>query len=170
MPKNAIVKSWLMRFVDVMTVCLMAGLFLLITFQVINRFVLHIPAAWTEEMGRYCFVWLSMFGSVKALHSDVHLSVDIIEQKLKGNTRLMVNILAEIIVLTFCSILTVTGFQYMVANIGNYCEFGKFPIFLIYMIMPIAGLLLCLVSIETLVTKIRELRGRSSADAKSNAE
>lgn len=163
--------DWLIKVIDVITVALMACLFVMITFQVFNRLILHLPAAWTEEMGRYCFVWLSMFGSVKALHSRVHLNVDIVESKLTGNTRLIVNILAEIIVLAFCLILTVTGFKYTVSNIGNYCEFGKFPIFVIYMVMPIAGSLMCLVSIQMLIAKIRELAGYNSAvNAKSNAE
>lgn len=149
----------LIKVVDVITVIFMAALFVVITFQVLNRFMLHIPAAWTEEMGRYCFVWLSMFGTVRALQSRVHLKIDIVESNLKGNSKLIVNILAEIIILVFCLILTVTGYTYTMSNIGNYCEFGKFPIYLIYMVMPIAGLLLCLISTETLLTKIKELFG-----------
>lgn len=151
----------LMKVVDYLIVLLMTTLVILITFQVVNRFILHIPAAWTEEMGRYNFVWLSLLAAVRALKDRAHLSVDILTMNLKGKSKITVDIVADLMTLIFCIILMVTGYQYTVANIGNYCEFGKFPLYIIYSVIPLSGLLLCLVSLEQIYSGTRELLGHN---------
>lgn len=145
----------ILRFVDVVTVLFMAVLLVMVSFQVLNRFILHIPAAWTEEMGRYVFVWVSLLGTIRALKDRAHLSVDILTMNLKGNSKVVADIIADSITLMFSLILTVTGYNYTIANIGNFCEFGEFPLFIIYLIIPITGLLLSYVSMEQIYCHIK---------------
>lgn len=152
---KAKITDMVMKAVDVLIGLLMASLVILIFFQVLNRFILHIPAAWTEEMGRYNFVWLSLFGSVKALQEGAHLSVDIIVMNFKGKKRIVADIIAEMLTLVFSIILLVTGYTYTLSNIGVNCEFGEFPLFLIYMAIPITGFLLCVISIEQIFKNIK---------------
>lgn len=145
-----------MKIVDALLGILMASLVALIFFQVLNRFILHIPAAWTEEMGRYNFVWLSLFGSVKALKERAHLSVDILVTNLKGRKKVLADIIVEILTLVFSVILLVTGYSYTISNIGVNCEFGTFPIFIIYMAVPIVAFLLCVISLDQVVMNIKK--------------
>lgn len=151
-----------MKFVDYLVVILMAVLLLMISFQVANRFIFRIPAAWTEEMGRYCFVWLSLFATVRALKDRAHLSVDILTNKLEGNKKVTADIVSDLLTLIFSIILTITGYQYTVSNIGNYCEFGEFPLFVIYIAIPITGLLLCFVSIEQICSSFTKIEYQKS--------
>lgn len=145
-----------MKIVDALLGILMASLVALIFFQVLNRFILHIPAAWTEEMGRYNFVWLSLFGSVKALKERAHLSVDILVTNLKGRKKVFADIIVELLTLVFSVILLVTGYSYTISNIGVNCEFGTFPIFIIYMAVPIVAFLLCVISLDQVVMNIKK--------------
>lgn len=149
----------IMKMVDILIGVLMASLVVLIFFQVVNRFILHIPAAWTEEMGRYNFVWLSLLGAVKALKERAHLSVDIFVMNLQGKKRFIADIVVELFTLIFSVILLVTGYNYTISNIGVSCEFGAFPIFIIYMIIPIAAFLLCIISVEQIIINIKKCKG-----------
>lgn len=148
--------EFIMKIVDALLGILMASLVALIFFQVLNRFILHIPAAWTEEMGRYNFVWLSLFGSVKALKERAHLSVDILVTNLKGRKKVFADIIVELLTLVFSVILLVTGYSYTISNIGVNCEFGTFPIFIIYMAVPIVAFLLCVISLDQVVMNIKK--------------
>ncbi len=148
--------EFIMKIVDALLGILMASLVTLIFFQVLNRFILHIPAAWTEEMGRYNFVWLSLFGSVKALKERAHLSVDILVTNLKGRKKVLADIIVEILTLVFSVILLVTGYSYTISNIGVNCEFGTFPIFIIYMAVPIVAFLLCVISLDQVIMNIKK--------------
>ena len=93
---------FLMKAVEILTTVLMFVLVGLVFFQVLNRFILHIPAAWTEEMARYNFVWLSLFGSVIALKSGRHLSVDLVVQGIKSQkAQDWVKVMVALLVLVF---------------------------------------------------------------------
>ncbi|MFA5621169.1 MAG: TRAP transporter small permease [Thermovirgaceae bacterium] len=149
---------YLMKATEILTTVLMFVLVGLVFFQVLNRFILHIPAAWTEEMARYNFVWLSLFGSVLALKSDRHLSVDLFVQGIKSQkTQGWIKIIVALLVMTFSLILTWSGYHYTVSNWTNHCEFGAFPLALIYAAVPVAGFLLLLVSFEQLARSVRDI-------------
>lgn len=148
------------RFLDTMIIFLMFSLVMLVTFQVLNRFILHIPAAWTEEMARYNFVWVSLYGSVKALKMKNHLSVDIVVEAMKSKrAKRIVDLIATSLILIFTVVLIVTGSQYMIGSFGVNCEFGAFPISVIYSSLPIAGVLMFIVSAMQIVHDIKALRG-----------
>jgi len=65
----------LTKILDIITEILLnlVGLFLLlfsitVFLQVLTRFVIQIPLAWTEEVSRYFFIWMVFLGSaVKGL-------------------------------------------------------------------------------------------------------
>lgn len=42
------------------------GLLILVLFQVVTRYILRNPPAWTEELARYCMVWGGMLGATVA--------------------------------------------------------------------------------------------------------
>jgi TRAP-type C4-dicarboxylate transport system permease small subunit len=42
------------------------GLLMLVLFQVVTRYILRNPPAWTEELARYCMVWGGMLGATVA--------------------------------------------------------------------------------------------------------
>jgi TRAP-type C4-dicarboxylate transport system permease small subunit len=42
------------------------GLLALVLFQVVTRYILRNPPAWTEELARYCMVWGGMLGATVA--------------------------------------------------------------------------------------------------------
>ena len=44
--------------------------------QVIFRLILKSPLAWSEEVCRYCFVWLVFLGGGWAVSGDAHFRVD----------------------------------------------------------------------------------------------
>ena len=52
-----ILEKWY-KVINFLTWVLMGSMCLLIGFQIINRFALHLPAPWSEEFCRYNFVRL----------------------------------------------------------------------------------------------------------------
>lgn len=58
------------------TVALVASIFI----EVVCRYVLFISTAWSEELSRYLFVWLTYIGSAYALNEGQHVEIDIAPQ------------------------------------------------------------------------------------------
>jgi TRAP-type C4-dicarboxylate transport system permease small subunit len=148
-----------MKLIDLIIILLMFSLVFLVFFQVVNRFILHIPAAWTEEMARYNFVWVSLYGSVKALKEKSHLSVDVIVETMKSERgKMIIDVISSSLVVVFACVLLVTGYMYTVANFGVDCEFGAFPLSIIYSAVPISSFLLLVVSIRHIFDDVVTLR------------
>jgi C4-dicarboxylate transporter DctM subunit len=58
----------------------MTVMLVVVTLQVWYRFVLNDPLAWSEELARYLFVWISFIGSAVGVRMNVHLGIDLIEK------------------------------------------------------------------------------------------
>lgn len=57
----------------------LAGMTVLITVQVICRFILHAPLAWSEEAARFGFIWMTFFAGYVGERSSQHISVELVQ-------------------------------------------------------------------------------------------
>lgn len=48
----------------------------LLTIQVVSRYVFNSSPSWTEELARYCFVWLIFLGASYAASQAAHITID----------------------------------------------------------------------------------------------
>jgi TRAP-type C4-dicarboxylate transport system permease small subunit len=68
------------RMINWVLVVLMAVMVVVIALQVWYRFILNNPLDWSEELGRYVFVWISFLGSAAGVRYQVHLGIDVLEK------------------------------------------------------------------------------------------
>ncbi len=66
--------------------------------QVIFRYVLAYPLPWSEELARYLFVWLSIFGAALAMQKRGLFGLDIFFLRLPNQVRLAVGLLIHILI------------------------------------------------------------------------
>ena len=59
---------------------LMFSMMLLICAQVFYRYVLTAPLPWSEELGRYIFIWMSFLGIAAAYYKGRHMAFDLIRR------------------------------------------------------------------------------------------
>jgi TRAP-type C4-dicarboxylate transport system permease small subunit len=142
------INDLLMPLVNWVTVISMAVLVSLVSFQVLNRFVLQVPAPWTEEMARYSFVYLSMFGIAKATREKSHIFVDFIETMVKGPVKEISGLLAHAVSLVF---------------VGNLCETAEVDLSLIYMCVPLGAFLMLIFGLENLIASIKSVLRKEGA-------
>jgi TRAP-type C4-dicarboxylate transport system permease small subunit len=57
---------------------LFAAMFLALVFQVVFRFVLGKPAAWTEELATIAYVWVIFWGCAFTVPLAAHVAVDLV--------------------------------------------------------------------------------------------
>ena len=50
---------------------------ILIFTQVVCRYVMHNSLTWSEELGRYLFVWITFVGLPVALKAGAHVAIDL---------------------------------------------------------------------------------------------
>ena len=54
------------------------------TWQVVTRYFIGIPATWAEELCRYLFIWTSFIGSAYAVWTFEHIEIDLIDNVFKA--------------------------------------------------------------------------------------
>ena len=146
----------LMKAVNVIIVISCAFLVTCITLQILTRFILKIPMPWTEEYSRYTFVWLSMFGSVKAIREKSHIFVDILEVAIKGRIALYSGVLADIISMTFFCVLLYVSVPWTIRSFGvNTESIPAISLGVFYLAIPVAAALMLLFNIEVLMKRLK---------------
>lgn len=87
--------------------------------QVISRYLFNFPIMWTDEIGRYVFIWIVYLGSAAAFKNKAHLIVDVFTQKMSHKLQFCLNLFFYIVITLFLFLVFVYGLQYAMNNMGN---------------------------------------------------
>ena len=80
-----------------LTAVLFTLLILVCFLQVLFRFVLSLPLAWTEELSRYLFILLVYVGASAAAGEGKHVRVEIIDSVLPAKATKALNIIVQLL-------------------------------------------------------------------------
>ena len=86
--------------------------------QVFFRYVVAAPLAWSEELARYCFVWIVFLGGAVGLSRGIHLGVDLLVNLLPERFRAGLEVLAHVLIAGFAA--TVIYASYPVINMNMF--------------------------------------------------
>jgi TRAP-type C4-dicarboxylate transport system permease small subunit len=127
--------------------------------QVLARFVFNFSLAWTEELGRYTFVWLVYMAACAAVKHTRHIRVEILLVLFKGKWRSLLYILADTIWLLFSIYLARDGLTVatMIMGHGQTSPAVGIPVGWIYTIIPLGFSLMALRVLQRIVLDIKGL-------------
>jgi len=111
--------------------------------QVTFRYFLNFPLGWPEELIRYLIILIVYVGASIAVRKKSHISVDLLVTFLPG-LRKPLQYVASLFGIVFCLIIIILGIQFVQSLIasGQIAVTLKIPIYIVYSILPIGGLLL----------------------------
>ena len=139
---------------------LFAILIIPVTMQVLARYSDSIPRyIWTEEIARFCFIWIIMIGAMIAVREDSHFAVDVLRQPRTraghGWAKLVVHL--SMLLMAVCFI--AYGKQFAEQGAMQTSEIAALPMVTIYIAWPLAGVIWSLFLVEKLIEDIRNIRG-----------
>jgi len=108
------------RLEEIICVIVLAAMTLVIFIQIIIRAIssfVTIPMAWTEEIGRYLFIYAVYIGAAYATRKRAHQKVDILPILCGDTGKLVFNLIGDIGVLVFAVAMTVFSWQ-VVQNVA----------------------------------------------------
>jgi len=140
-------------------VILVAAVFL----QVISRYIFNRPPAWTEELARYCQVWIILLTASICIRKGSHLAVDYFSSLISRKVRKGMEILISILVVFYTAVLTVYGFRLMLVGQYQVSPAMQIKMSFVYLIFPLGGAIMC---IEAVLRTIALLRGGLLVDRK----
>ncbi len=133
-------------------VVLFALLVVVVVWQVFARQVLHSPAAWTEEVSRYIFVWLGLFAAALVFSERGHIAVDFVARKLPMGAQKADRVLIQLLITFFALVVLVYGGWRAGQGAWNQSlQALPFTLGQMYLVMPVTGILIAFYAVNNIV-------------------
>jgi len=134
---------------------LMGGLVLVVFVQVLFRYVIYQPFAWTEEGARFLFIWLCLLGAAAAAKRGAHFAVDLLPRRLPPRPGRALSVVIRLAEAGFYGLITWAGLV-----VVQVAQLQTAPTLGISMAIPYAaivagGLLMALFSLRDAVRALR---------------
>ncbi|MFN9774164.1 MAG: TRAP transporter small permease [Burkholderiales bacterium] len=130
-----------------------------VSLQIFSRFTELLPHyIWTEEMARFCLVWMIMLGAMLGVREGTHFIVDVFPSA-TGRFGALLNLFASLAVLVFALIFAWFGVEYTRFAWNRTSELADLPLWMIHVAWPITGVTWLVFLGEHLVAQWRTLVG-----------
>ncbi len=129
------------QFLKVVLTVLMGLMIVPVTLQIVSRHTGIIPRyIWTEEVARFCFIWIIMIGSMIAVRDGTHFDVNLLRPpaspRRKGIRDLIVHLAMALLALFFLRY----GVVFAKTGFIQTSEMSGINMLWIYISFPLAGL------------------------------
>ncbi|WP_156291812.1 TRAP transporter small permease [Oceanobacillus salinisoli] len=141
------------RVVLVISLTILAAMVIVIIYQVFSRQILGSSPAWSEEVSRLLFVWVSFLGIAYGFREKLHIGVGLIVNKLPEKLQDIFDYFAKLLVIGFGIIMIYYGWQFTVLTSTSTMPATGLPSSVLYASIPISGLFVLLNGIELLFIK-----------------
>jgi TRAP-type C4-dicarboxylate transport system permease small subunit len=135
------------RSVEVTIVALFAVLTTAVFAQVVARYVFNQPPAWTEELARFCQVWIILLASSICLRKGSHLAVDYLGPVLTSGARRIVGWFTGSMIVVYSAVVVIWGIRMVMIGSVQTSPGMQLNMGVVYLVFPIAGGLMLLESI-----------------------
>ena len=118
---------WFFRAIDIALVGLLAAMTLMVFGNVVLRYGFGSGLDFSEEMSRFCFVWLIFLGSVAAMRRNLHMGFDMVVVMVRPQVRRVLLTVANGLILACCLLLLVGTLMQWHINATNIAPVTGMP-------------------------------------------
>lgn len=97
--------AWIRRLLEWALIALLAGMAAMVFVNVVLRYGFNSGIAWSEEMSRYFFVWLTFIGAVLTFAEHGHIGVETLVRRFGRSGRLACMAISNVIILICAAVL-----------------------------------------------------------------
>lgn len=152
------------RLEEAICVVALAAMTVVIFIQIVLRLLsayITVPMAWTEEIGRYLFIYAVYVGAALATRKRAHQKVDLFPLLVGDTGKLVFNLIGDLGVILFAGVMTVFGVKVLEDVAFTFAQ--KAPATKLNMgfayFGPVLGMALCTFrALQNVVFHIREYR------------
>lgn len=127
------------RIAEIAVISAFAVLIGLVAAAVFFRYVLNDSIVWAEEMARYLFVWITFVGGGLGVGTNIHIGVDSLVAILPAQTKQIVQICVELMIVVFVVALIYAGAQFAWFGMRADALLLPIPMGVVYLAVPAGG-------------------------------
>lgn len=138
------VKRSLDLVVDMAVRILLALLALTVFVAVVTRYLFNFPLAWSEEVSRYSFIWLSFLGAEVCLRARAHLGVDLLVKALPTSLQHFLETGGRLLMGVMIVVLLIAGIKITPVTYEQQSPALGIPMSVVYLAVPVGATLMLL--------------------------
>ena len=150
-------KRFYNNFLEIFAVLTFLALILLTFFQVSSRYVFQAPITFSEEMGRFLFIWMSFLGAAIAMKHDKHIRLDVFHGKIRPALRHLFDVSVFLLILCFSVLVCAQGLKLSAATTRQIAPVSRIPMAYMYLIIPISAFFMGCYAARHLILRLRQL-------------
>ena len=146
------------RIIERSLMVLMTLIVVAVSWQVFSRYLLQTPSSTSEEIARFLLIWISMIGAVYCYRTKAHLGLNILTNKMCSEKQQIAALFSHIMVFIFSALVLVVGGSQLVNLSYHPVQISpalSLPMGLIYLVLPISGILFCFYALVECLTLIK---------------
>ncbi len=152
------------RLLKIVLTLLMGALLVPVTMQVLSRYTPVVPRyIWTEEVARFCFVWIIMIGAMIAVRDGTHFDLDVLPHSKSPRTEAAFKLFVHLVVLAVGFVFLIYGWRFMQYGWYQTSEISELPMDWIFVAWPLSGLTWIAFLGEKIVDDITNIRSGAGA-------
>jgi len=138
---------------------LIAVMIIPVTLQIFSRFVDFIPRyIWTEEVARFCLMWLIMLGATIAVRDGTHFDVDVLPAPKTPRAKAIARLVVDGSILAVALIFILFGWRFALFGYEQHSEMTGINMLSIHIAWPLAGICWLLFVLERIIDDLQTLR------------
>ena len=122
--------------------------------QVIFRYVIAAPLPWSEELARYCFVWIVFLGGAVGLSRGIHLGVDLFVNMLPWRAQRLLDMFTSVLIGAFAATVIYASLPVLNMNMFQRSPALGVQMSWIYIAIPISMGLILLICAERVLRQL----------------
>jgi C4-dicarboxylate transporter DctQ subunit len=146
----------ILKFEEIVAVLLAFAMIAVIFTQVFSRSVLGNSLSWSEELGRYVFVWMTFIGASIALQRGAHLGIDVVVQMLPKKFQKALSLVTYILIFILIAIMVKEGFTLVERTSIQRSPAMQIPMSWAYMAIPVSAVLMAFHTAVKIISVFKE--------------
>lgn len=153
--RYSLITSTLMRLAKALIIAFSVVMVVVTLAQVVFRYVVAAPLPWSEELARYCFVWIVFLGGAIGLARGVHLGVDLLVEMLPARLRFALELVVNALIAAFAVAVIYASTPVLSINMMQRSPALGVQMSWIYLAIPVSMGLIAIIAAERIVTGLR---------------
>jgi TRAP-type C4-dicarboxylate transport system permease small subunit len=119
---------------------MMFTMFILVFMNVITRYVFGFSLNWSDELSRFLMIWTVFLGAGLAMREGRHVAIEFLQSMLPDKLQKYFRATVGLIIIAFMGVLVILGYSYADAMMATKSPVLRWPIGLVYIVIPIGAL------------------------------
>jgi TRAP-type C4-dicarboxylate transport system permease small subunit len=133
------ISNGLNEVVKYLVAVLLASMTVIVFLQVLFRYVLNHPLDWSEELGSFAFVWMSLLGASIGLKRNEHPRLDLVVNLFSSETQRLIAGLYNLAILFLLAVLFIYGVSLTASMKSQLTAALQYSVSFVYAVLPISA-------------------------------